>query len=431
MTDAVEDPSNLRKLVTFRKISALLPIDGADAIELAQVDGWQVVVKRGEFKPGDACIYFEIDSFLPDGNPAWQFLVDKQPRMFNGVKGHKLRTIKLRGALSQGFLLKPEMLPEITQLVADSEALGLNTRECDLSAFVGVVKFEAPLPACLQGTAKGLFPSFLRKTDQERCQNLVAKIFGYESVKYSPCDWISVETALPAIGQVISLKGPVDLPDFYSTYTGDEQLMTHWKPVEIRPPFSSPTDVYERSLKLDGSSMTAYVREVDGVVETGVCSRNLELKISEENKDNSFIRAFFDLGIQAALLECMRRTGYAIALQGELMGPGIQGNREGFSTHQFFLFDIYLINDGRYMTPVERTTVLAALQEVSPLILHTPILGVGTLAEMNIASVRDLLAAAKGSSIAHKIREGDVYKRMDGQFSFKAINNDFLAKEAD
>jgi hypothetical protein len=54
-----------RKLASIREIKEIVPIEGADAIEVAVVDGWKVVTKKGEFKPGDLCVYFEIDSFLP------------------------------------------------------------------------------------------------------------------------------------------------------------------------------------------------------------------------------------------------------------------------------------------------------------------------------------------------------------------------------
>lgn len=104
-----------RRLATFRTIDAVEPIPGADAIELAVVGGWKVVTKKGEFQVGDPCVYLEVDSFLPDGVPAWQFLVDKSSRTFNGVVGHKLRTVKLRGAISQGLILRPEQIFDIVE----------------------------------------------------------------------------------------------------------------------------------------------------------------------------------------------------------------------------------------------------------------------------------------------------------------------------
>ena len=105
-----------RKLVTVRTIDAVNPIPDADAIEVATIGGWNVVVKKGEVKAGDKCVYFEIDSFLPTGNPAWQFLVDKQSRTFEGVVGHRLRTVKLRGVTSQGLALRLDQVFKVVKV---------------------------------------------------------------------------------------------------------------------------------------------------------------------------------------------------------------------------------------------------------------------------------------------------------------------------
>lgn len=147
-----------RTLVSLRTISALEPIDGADFIEKAFVDGWTVVVKKGEYAVGDPAVYFEPDAFLPDGDTRWQFLVDKSSRMFEGVRGHVLRTVKLKGVYSNGLLLHPILFAE-----------GLPS----------VVKYEVSNEdaAKLSGQAKGNFPSFIPKTSAERIQNLGRTVF--------------------------------------------------------------------------------------------------------------------------------------------------------------------------------------------------------------------------------------------------------------
>src|SRR6478609_2014730 len=101
-----------RKLVTVRKIADLLPIDGADLIELAVVDGWKCVVRKGEFTIGEYAVYFEIDSFLPSTDPRFESFM-KNSREYLGVVGHKLRTIKLRGQISQGLAMPIKLFPEI------------------------------------------------------------------------------------------------------------------------------------------------------------------------------------------------------------------------------------------------------------------------------------------------------------------------------
>ena len=142
-----------RKLVTHRVIKDIIPIEGADLIELAIVDGWQCVVKKGEFKVGDTGVYFEVDSFLPI-KPEYEFLRKGGYKVVEGLgEGFRIRTIKLKGKLSQGLLLPLEGEPQF---------------DVDLSEAYGVRKYEKPIPAQLQGKVKGNFPDFLRKTDQER-----------------------------------------------------------------------------------------------------------------------------------------------------------------------------------------------------------------------------------------------------------------------
>lgn len=142
-----------RKLASIRIIKDLLPIEGADRIELAVVDGWRVIVKKGEFEVGQKCIYCEIDSFLPE-KEEYEFLRKSSFKTHNdGTKGFRLRSIKLRGVISQGLLL-----PYTTGEVGD-----------DLTESLGIKLFEAPVPACLQGDVRGMFPGFIKKTDEERC----------------------------------------------------------------------------------------------------------------------------------------------------------------------------------------------------------------------------------------------------------------------
>ena len=371
----------MRKLVTIRRISALLPIEGADLIVTAVIDGWTVVVKKDQFSADDHCVYFEIDSFLPDGNPVWQHLVDKQSRIFEGKKGHRLRTVKLRGQLSQGLALPLSSFPDVIQsrpetgeliLVLPSGDLEYETfvgvGDVDLSEALGVVKYEQPIPAELAGQVSGNFPTFLKKTDQERCQNLIDEIF-----------------------------------------------------------VQNENSRYEITVKLDGTSFTAFW--VDG--EEGVCSRNWELKINDSNASNTFVRMLVDSGLQ----DVLRKYGKNIAVQGELMGPGIQGNREGLKSSKLFVFDIYDIDNGCYFPPHQRHEIFNHLLDIGlnkDMIEHVPVLAMAeSLEDMKAFGIDTLLKLAEGSSINNPVREGIVFKRIDGGFSFKSISNRFLLKSED
>lgn len=194
---------SMRKLATVRIIKSIEPIKDADSIVKATVDGWGVVVKKGEFSVGDRVIYLEIDSWVPHDLAPFLTKGDTA-KEYQGVKGNRLRTVRLRGCLSQGLILP---------LTFESE------EGEDLTEKLGVTLYEKPVPAHLAGLAKGHFPSFIPKTDQERVQNLVSEIE------------------------------------------------------------KKSRDLYEVTEKLDGSSMTVYF--MNGVF--GVCSRNLELKEDENN----------------------------------------------------------------------------------------------------------------------------------------------------
>jgi RNA ligase (TIGR02306 family) len=162
-----------RKLASIRKISDVLPIEGADNIELVKVDGWQCVTKKGEFKVDDPCVYFEIDSFLPI-RPEFEFLRKSSYKKMGDKEGFRLKTIRLRGQISQGLALQirsvfPDAIPSWTTIM-------LRYKEGDVTEVLGVIKYDPPIPAQLAGICKGNFPSFIRKTDQERVQNIWDKI---------------------------------------------------------------------------------------------------------------------------------------------------------------------------------------------------------------------------------------------------------------
>lgn len=142
----------MRKLASIQKIKSLEPIEGADAIEKATVLGWQLVVKKNEFKVGDLCVYCEIDSLLPD-KPEFEFL---RPRKM------RIRTVRLRGQISQGICFPLSLLPPGFEIVEDA----------DCTEALGITKYEPPVPAHLSGIAKGKFPSFIPKTDETRVQVL-------------------------------------------------------------------------------------------------------------------------------------------------------------------------------------------------------------------------------------------------------------------
>ena len=345
----------MRKLATIRKIKAIKDHPNADKLELAAVDGWQVVVKKGEFAVGDKCVYFEIDSFLPI-QPEFEFLrKGGYKKLPDGTEGFRLRTIRLRKERSQGLVL-----PVSTFGFGDLEV------GTDLTDKLNVIKYEPPVPVSLSGKVKGNFPSKVPKTDEERIQN-------------------------------------IDENTLRQCMFGDIHL-------EVKE-------------KLDGTSFTAYL--LDG--QFGVCSRNWDLERDENN-------TYWQVALKLGLEEKMRKLSEEVqikefAVQGELVGPGIQKNRYALSELDVYFFTFH--NVDRW----ERDQLLLNIftsengLNQAPLIVNTELVREHEVFEFTI---EDWLNYAEGASALNKRteREGVVVRDIAGNsFSFKAISNKFLDNE--
>ena len=340
-----------RKLATIRVISQLKPIKGADLIEVAVIDGWEVVIKKGEFNVGDLCVYLEIDSWIP--TELAPFLSKgKEPRVYRGVKGERLKTIKLKGQISQGLVL-----PRESVLTHDFEN---PTEGTDVTELLNILKWEPEIPAQLAGKLEGNFPSYIPKTDQERIQNYIRNM-------------------------------PI--------------AVNQWEVTE----------------KLDGSSMTVYrardIAKMDGGHRMGVCSRNYELKL--EDTTNAFVAT----ALKLQLFDKLHAYNLNVALQGELIGPGIQKNPYELSELEYYIYDIFDIDKQRYYLPAERQSLCESLN-----LKHVPVFA--NYETDSRTTVSELLTFAEGQSkLNHRTqREGLVFKNVINNESFKAISNAWLLK---
>ena len=365
----------MRKMVTVRVVDKLELIEGADLIELAHIDGWQCVVKKGEFQVGDKGFYFEIDSVVPTEDPRFAFLDNKAKHQiltndnFERIefRGFKIKTMKMKGVLSQGLLLPLSSINTKGKAVDPSKF----KEDYDYAPAFKVIKFEPWLDARGNGPAKGTFPSIIQKTDQERIQNLKSK-------------W--------------------------------DQFVD--KDVQI-------------TIKLDGSSLTAYkitdlekygrtTEAEDNGIYVGVCSRNQELKNSYDSSFWQVAKTFeLDVKLRKSLPEVRN-----LAIQGEFISPSIQKNYEKVTKQEFYVFDMFDIDKQQYLE-TNLTLLLCKLAKIP----HVPVLFEGRLGDF-AESVEELLLKAEGPGMNPGVsREGIVIKALDGSFSFKAISNAYLCKE--
>lgn len=349
----------MRNLASVQRVEEKRLIENADMIEAYRVKGWWVVGKKDEFKEGDLVVYFEIDSWVPE-HIAPFLSKGGNAKEYNGVKGNRLRTVKLRGQLSQGLILPLNILPETYDEGSLLSNEDVYQEGEDVTEVLNVQKWEPEIPVQMQGQMKGNFPSFLRKTDQERVQNL----------------WDLIQR------------------DHSETK-------------------------FEITMKMEGSSTTHYFYNGD----FGVCSRNVDLKLDQEG--NTFVNTAKEFQTLEKLKKFHNETGRNIALSFELMGPGIQGNIEGFNDHKLFIFDIWDIDKQEYLGYNDRIEIVNEMG-----LTHVPVLNESVkLKDIGVTGLEDILSIAEGPSLSANQREGVVFKSEDGSFSFKAISNKYLLKQ--
>lgn len=364
----------MRQLATIQRINKIEPIQGADLIVKAYVLGWEVVIKKDEFKDGDLVVYCEVDSILPD-KPEFEFLRDKKFR---------IKTIKLKGQISQGICFPLSILPKNTKA----------NEGRDVTELLGVKKWEAyeDEPKMKKQVAKLIYPKWIPKWAMRF--RWVRSIFTSKSKNKTfpsiipKTDETRIQVLQPLLDEY---KGKL----FYATE------------------------------KIDGSSITVYLLKG----KFGVCSRNVDLGKTSGCK-------YWDTVI-AHDIEAKMRKFFGkedIVLQGELIGEGIQGNKYKLKGQDIYFFNMFFPSKGRYNNYYDLKLCCNAIDEKTvPLIIGD--------FEM-IDSIPDLVEIAKGKSVLSDTpREGLVFRPnhetedkslhcqlVRNRVSFKSINPDFLIK---
>lgn len=358
---------SIRKLASVQVISNLRSIEGADRIELARILGWNVVVKKGDFKVGDKVIYFETDSILPENNPAFDFLKNSKGKI------KPLKAKRIRGIVSQGLVTGLDVIPLGKIIPLD---VGF-----DCTEILGVKKYD-PIEVVFRNPKGNYsyivsgFPYFIPKTEETRVQILQDKLDIAKNHKF---------------------------------------VITE---------------------KLDGSSITCFIK--DG--KFGVCSRNnmVSLTIS-----NPWGEAALKYDLENKFTKLREALGYDFALQGELIGVGIQGNKYNLSDYEIRWFNLFRIDKqedvGFYHSDQQQLNNFNGftLGEVASMLdMETvPVLDVDFDMNNNIDTLV-MMAQGKSKLNPNQNREGIVFRAKYNKefnkvgfgcrFSFKAINPDFL-----
>lgn len=325
-----------KKLAYGVKIKEIREIPGADRIELATVMDYTVVVKKGEYKPGDMGIYVEVDSLLPDGldselsikynllknHEIGQNMTDEEREHamkaiqeqskypyfeFLRDKKFKIKSMKLSkfGVISQGILFRPVDLGitdkvkdgqdftiqfNITEIVQDAEEAGLNTGKKDGWLVRKLMRYNWFRNwRKRHNIAEVWDPTFPGKSDEENVQKIYSKMFA----QYADKEWVATE-------------------------------------------------------KLEGQNITVYSEIVNGwfgkkTKRIGVCSRTRELN------PNGNSHGFWDTVKRLHLDEKIKKIPGEWFCRGEHVGPGIQGNIYQLKRTEVYFFDFYKKVEGKWV----------------------------------------------------------------------------------
>ena len=379
-----------RKLASVQKIAAIKPIEGKDRIVLAQVEGWEVIVSKN-FKVGDLCVYFEIDSILPD-IPLFA-TIKKRSNL-------RIKTMKMGGVISQGFVISLQEVEQAAKAV--KEKLPKKLKEgMNLTKILHVEKYEEDVMNNRQNAPKhskfykffmrfGWFrklvkgnsfdiswPEFIAKTDEIRWNNIIDKLKSYQ-----------------------------------------EQGL-----------------IFQKTVKMDGQSATFLLDKLlkKGKWSFSVCSRNMRIN-PKDTKNEAFWNTAKKYKIQE-LLEYFRDTIIPdlhigsdvqyICLQGEQCGPKIQKNRIGLLQNKLYVFNLIIKTEAGLfkLNPEQFKETFYRFSQLETV----PYLGETKLKEITPEWFAEQSFGYYDESRG-LIREGVVFRNYEHDISFKAVSEKYLLK---
>lgn len=361
----------MRSLAHIEKIVSINPIPGADNIESAYVLGWQLIIKKGEFKVGDLCVYIEIDSIVPNDDERFKFLESKN---------YRIKTMKLNkfNIISQGLALPVTLFPEVSYAKEGD----------DVTDLLRIKKAEEPEPVSSgfqysptgrgkkgKGGKKNAFPSWIHKTDETRCENI---------------PWI--------------LK---DKQRFIATEKIDG---------------TSTTFGVRRHKRFFFFNHYEFV----------VCSRNLLLDpVKDANSVYYQIYKKYNIKQVLTTLIKLNKKAHTIVIQGETFGEGLQGNPYKLKGIDFRAFN-YVV-DGVRVNLLDAKPLLSEFGINWVPIINYNVTMPDTMEELKAQATGESVFSNHPSDEKHKniLREGIVYRSYYSNVSstsFKNVSKEYLLK---
>ena len=414
-----------RSLAHIEKVTNIRSIEGADNIEQVYVLGWNIIVKKGEFKEGDKCVYIEIDSRVPDTDPRFEFL---------SKKGYKIKTMKLGkfGVISQGIIFPISDFPEIEKY---------NVGE-DVTDILKISKIETEEEKRLKAEAnKQSGSAFVRARMKHK------KLFSSKFIKYL-CKYRFWRNLLGKLFGGKTTK-PKQFPDWI--------VKTDEERIENIPQMLSYKEPLIATEKIDGTSTTFAIKFTNKSKtkhEVFICSRNVRMETDTQScyfDSNVYWDMWNILKIEDKMVEYAKKNDYDyFIIQGETWGTKLQGNpykSEKINFNAYNMIYGYFEDSAVFKTVITNPELLKLGKRVGPSVQFK----VNSVSAAKIAkeefgidwvpildtnfilpdSMEEMKKLATGNSVVNTnaLREGIVYRsETDPSISFKNVSREYLLK---
>ena len=413
--------NNERELAYVVMINNITPIPGYDRVELAHVGGWTVVVGKGEFKAGDPAVYFEIDSQLPEVKP----FTDME---FLAKKHYKVKTQKMCKSISQGLLMSAENfgwtpiynVDGMADIVAIKDSCG----EYHYNGAHWYADDESRFLTKQLGITYAIPEDNSRKANTPNKHMRMAqrhkKLFSHQPFKWlMKKDW-----------------GRKLLFLFFGKKNDKKSDWPHWvkktdeERIENLPYLFEDKSPWIATEKIDGTSTTFTLKRGKGLKkdEFYICSRNVVFnKLDKDCFYNTNV--YIEMAEKYDIYNKMHTLLYDhftdcdwITIQGETYGQGIQKRDYHMTEHNFMAFNFITSKEGKFNS--ERMKVLLERTFGIPCV---PILNENYILPDTLDELREYVDSDT-SVIDGDIREGIVFRSLDGTRSFKCVSPTYLMK---
>ena len=406
--------TNQRELAYIVKIDEIRPIENYDRVEHARVGGWWVIVKKDQFKVGDLAIYIEVDAKVPE----------KEPFMFLAKKKFRVKTLKMCGVISQGLLMHPADFgwaaaysdSNFKSFLVDTKGKSYENGDF-LTEKLGIVYYEPE-----DNKRKGSGPDKYAKMAQRR-----PDIFKKKWARWMMRREWGKKVMFKFFGKK---KDKRTWPSWVKKTDEERCQNMPW----LFP--GNPDQKWMVTEKIDGSSTTFTIKRGKRKNEFYVCSRNVMFDTPEKAANcfydsNIYLEMAEKYNMEETMnymLDIHTNVDF-ITIQGETYGEGVQKRDYGLKGRDFMAFNlIFGYADGRTerCNPVEMKEILSCYKiPCVPIIIPDYYMEGLVLPE----TCDELLKFAEGiSEIDDGMREGLVFRSFDGEQSFKAVSNKFLLK---